>query len=342
MNKLLRWASIGVALGVLLATGCSSVTPRRSAAPAPAPSAASVSSASRAREADFLTVCSFNIQWLGQSTKRDNAALAELLKPFDIVVVQELIAAPAMIATDPAARQRSAAFFREMGMRGFSFYLSESDTGPKGPLGSSTSKTEWWVTFFRSNRVLPATDVPHGFLSSPLAKNVDFDRVPYALGFRTVDKRSDFVLISVHLNPDDRRRRAHELGAIGTWIGAQSAIQKERDFIVLGDTNIQNQPELHASMPAGLVSLNDDCVATNVSPKSPKPYDQVFFDPVHTTEIDRSFGFQVINLIEAMRSQWNDTGPYPGDPYLTNVFRLYYSDHDPVAFRIQIPSQDDD
>ena len=43
--------------------------------------------------AEFLTVCSFNIQFLGLSSKRDNAALAELMKGYDVVVVQELVAA---------------------------------------------------------------------------------------------------------------------------------------------------------------------------------------------------------------------------------------------------------
>ena len=62
--------------------------------------------------------------------------------------------------------------FKEIADRGFSFVLSESDTGPTGPLGTSSSRTEWWVTFYRPGRVTPVTDVPHGFLASPLAKFV--------------------------------------------------------------------------------------------------------------------------------------------------------------------------
>ena len=177
----------------------------------------------------------------------------------------------------------------------------------------------------------------------PLAKNPDYDRVPYALPLRTTDRRFDFVLLSVHLNPDKARtRRAHELKALGSWITAESARQAEKDFIVLGDTNIQGQAELRAVIPAGMVSLNADCVGTNVSPKSPKPYDQVFFSPTYTTEIDRGFGFRVVNLIEEMRSRWTSSAPYPGDPYQPNVFRYYYSDHNPVVFRIKVPDRDDD
>jgi len=302
----------------------------------------SVSTTGSGQDANYLSVCSFNIQWLGQSAKRDNAALADLLAPYDIVVIQELIAAPATSGSDSGARQRAADFFKEMGRRGFAFHLS-GDTGPKGPLGSSTSKTEWWVTFFRPEKVEPAAGLPQGFVSMPLAKNPDYDRVPYALPLRTTDGRFDCVLLSVHLNPDKARtHRAHELKALGSWIAAESARQAEKDFIVLGDTNIQGQNELRAVIPSGMVSLNADCVGTNVSPKSPKPYAQVFFNPTYSTEIDRGYGFHVINLIEEMRRHWTSSAPYPGDPYQPNVFRYFYSDHNPVVFRIKVPEKDDD
>jgi len=45
-------------------------------------------------EDSTLAICSFNIQFLGQSVKRDNIALVSILKDFDIVVVQELVAPP--------------------------------------------------------------------------------------------------------------------------------------------------------------------------------------------------------------------------------------------------------
>ena len=41
-----------------------------------------------------LKICSFNIQFLGQSKVRDDVALANLIKDYDVVVVQELIAPP--------------------------------------------------------------------------------------------------------------------------------------------------------------------------------------------------------------------------------------------------------
>src|SRR5262245_58566849 len=46
---------------------------------------------------ETIEICSFNIQFLGSFEKRDNQALAELMKEeaCDIVVVQELVAPPA-------------------------------------------------------------------------------------------------------------------------------------------------------------------------------------------------------------------------------------------------------
>lgn len=295
-------------------------------------------------DSSILSICTFNIQFLGASAKRDNAALAELLKDYDIVVVQELTAAPATTpAQGPDSRQKSAKFFKEMADRGFDNVLSESDTGVRGPLPNYGTATEWFVTFFKPSRVHPVTDIPHGFISQPLAANPKHDRVPYAFAFRSANSHVDFVLISVHLNPDQAPRRKVELAAIGDWIEQEERQSSERDYIVLGDTNLQNAAELHADSPANFISLNDACVATNTNVNGPKPYDHVLFDPENSTEIDRTYGFKVVSLVEAMRLKWRGPGGYPGGPpYDHNRFRAYYSDHNPVAFRIRIPAQDDD
>ena len=164
-----------------------------------------------------LGVCSFNIQFLGSSKSRDNAGLAELLKRYDIVVIQELIAPPydgkfpnsADYVPNPQARL----FFDCMKQDGFSYRLSEEDTGPGLKTHLNSSATEWWVVFYKPTKVKPAADLPSGFLSKKLGHNKDFDRVPYAFGFRTLDDQMDFVLISVHLEPGagilNKARRKH-------------------------------------------------------------------------------------------------------------------------------------
>src|ERR1044071_9304719 len=98
--------------------------------------------------ADTIRVCSFNIQFLGSSKKRDNAALATILKDYDIVVVQELIAPPFdglfPDGTKYKPDREAAAFFQEMTKVGFTYAMSGEDTGsgPKNHINSSA--TEWW------------------------------------------------------------------------------------------------------------------------------------------------------------------------------------------------------
>lgn len=181
-------------------------------------------------EESSLAICSFNIQFLGHFIKRDNAALAMILRDFDIVVVQELVA------------------------------------------------------------------------------------------------------------------------AIADWIDDHDDVEK--DFIILGDMNIEDFNELNDTTPSGFKSLNDECEATNTNVNGPKPYDHVMFNPQFTKEeeIDKKFDFRVYNLIEAMRPFWNSPDPYPGGSvnpiglpaYDHNTFRSFYSDHHPVVFQMIIPEADDD
>lgn len=327
-------AALALALGA-----CSTPPTETASAPPPAPpNAAPVFTESHAlaeaTPADTLTVCSFNIKFVGNYKDKDNTALATLLKPYDIVVVQELIAKPFATPND-TTRNRAWKFFQAMEAQGFSHVLSESDTG-HATLGGNTTSTEYFVTFYKPAKVSPVTDLPHGFIASPLSLNPSFKRVPYATAFRTPGGKFDFVLVSVHLEPTDRIFRAGEFRAINTWLEQQYASQPERDLIVLGDTNLQSKTELTANTPSNFISLNDACVRTNVAVGSAKPFDHVFFHPQHTTEIDQTYGFNVVNLVESVQ---------PGVPLTTATQTKFfgtYSDHHPVVFRFKIPTQDDD
>lgn len=311
--------------------------------------------------ASTIKVCSFNVQFLGSSDRRRNPTLAKLLKDCDIAVIQELVAPPfagrfpdgTAFKPDPEA----GAFFGAMKSLGFDYVLSEEDTGTGPKIHLNSSATEWSVAFYKKDQVLPAEDVPHGFLACPRGDHPDFERVPYAFSFRTEDKNLDFVLISVHLKPGagskSVARRKHELTAIAGWIQRQDA--KEHDFIILGDMNIEDEEELGEATPDGFLSLNDECRQTNTNQRegAGKPYDHVMFHPEHSTEIDTEFDFKVVDLIKEVHKKWNKKdGPFPGgteedgedpgEPYDHNRFRAYYSDHHPVVFRFKIPDEDDD
>ena len=306
------------------------------------------SSCAVAADVNDLTVCSFNIQFLGNSKSRDNHALASILKDYDLVVIQELVASPvAGVYPDGdtyTADAEAAVFFNEMENLGFSYTLSEEDTGTGENIHKASSATEWWVTFYKPEVVKEANDLPHGFLADDRSDHPDYERVPYAFAFRTVDDNADFILISVHLKPNasgaSKERRKHELSAIFDWVNEHD--DKEKDFIVLGDMNIENAEELASVTPEGFISLNNECVPTNTNTNKPKPYDHVIYNTSDTTEIDTGFDLKVVNLAEAVKPFWQSTEPYPGDPYNHNEFRKHYSDHHPVLFKITIPQSDDD
>ena len=261
-----------------------------------------------------ISVVSFKIQFLGDSTTRDDEALAELMVPHDIVVVQELVSPP-FSGTYPNGDPfipdpQSAEFFDAMATHGFEFILS-----------------------------------PAGFIAESRANHDDYERVPFAFAFRTLDDSLDFVLVSVHLKPnagaEDAARRAHELASIAKWIDDQP--DDERDYIILGDMNIQSCDELVRATPPGFKSLNDACVATNTNLNAPRPFDHVMYRAIDTTVAEMPRQLEVLNLIELLKEPWfsKNSNPYPGNPYNHDLFRATFSDHHPVAFQL-IPSEDDD
>lgn len=308
--------------------------------------------------ASTIKVCSFNVQFLGSSGRRRNAALATLLKDCDIAVIQEVIAPPfAGTFPDGTAFRpvpKVGAFFGAMKSLGFVYVLSEEDTGTGDRIHLNSTGTEWYVAFYKEDQVKPAEDLPHGFLANQRGDHGDYERVPYAFSFRTADKNLDFVLISVHLKPNkdgaSAARRKHELASIAGWIETQDA--QERDFIILGDMNIEDAEELGDATPEGYESLNDECRQTNTNKRegAGKPYDHVMYRADDSPEIDTEFDFKVVDLIEAVRDDWNQKdGKFPGgtkeDPaetYNHNRFRAHYSDHHPVVFQFEVPDEDDD
>ncbi len=296
-----------------------------------------------------ITVCSFNIKFVGLYKKKDNKALAELVGQYDMVVVQELVAPPdngqycdgTPYREDPEAD----AFFNAMSAQGFAHSLSCEDTGSGQTIHKQGSSTEWSVVFYKPGKLALADDLPHGFLAEDRSAHPVYRRVPHAHSFRTADGRMDFVVVNVHLYPGNREaeKRKAELLGIANWIDQNDS--QERDFYIVGDMNIQDAAELEAATPPGFVSLNDECRKTNTATGSDKPYDHVLYRPAEhpeSNEVDEAFDFQVVNLIDAMRDSWRDASPYPGDPYSGNLFAQYYSDHHPVLFRLVVPSRDDD
>jgi hypothetical protein len=302
---------------------------------------------SAAEEKAYYDVVSFNIQFLGNFKDKRNTTLAEILEPYDLIFVQELVAPPYGGQYPGGSPYKvdveSQAFFEAMKARGFEYVLSPEDTGTGEKIHKNTSATEWWVAFYKPENITPDMSLPNGFLASDRSDNDNYERVPYAFGFN-FENAGDLVFISTHLKPgtgrSDAARRGVELGTIYDYVLAND--NEEKDFILLGDMNIKNCKELKLATPPEFLSLNHKCMPTNTSQKSPRPYDHVMYRPQFSNnEIDTEFGLEVIDLVEAVRPHWNDAVAFPGDPYDHNEFRKLFSDHHPILFRIRKGVDDD-
>ncbi len=295
---------------------------------------------------ETYSIVSFNIQFLGHFTRKDHQALAELMSGHDLVFVQELVAPPysgtfpdgSAYRPDPQAEE----FFDAMAAQGFEYVLSEEDTGSGETNHVNSAATEWFVAFYDPDRIAFAEHLPTQFLATDRTDNPVFARVPYAFAFTLGSE--DMVFVSVHLHPGDgasnRAARSSEFEAIFEWINAQEG--DERDYVVLGDMNIENCQELEAVLTPEYESLNRECIGTNTSPNTPKPYDHVLYNVAHTGN-DFGNDFYVLDLVETFESEWDSSkGPYPGNPYEARVFPQYYSDHNPIEFTVVSDGYDED
>ena len=295
---------------------------------------------------DTLNICSFNIQFLGNFKNKDNATLSKILKPYDIVVIQELVAPPfpGQFADKSPYKvdEESKAFYNEMKKQGFACWLSTEDTGPTNNHVNSTA-SEWWIIFYKTSKVRGDSTRFHGFVSQPLVANPNQDRVSFVFPFKSVKGNSTFSLIPVHLNPgdskDDYSRRQVEFNYLFNWTKTQTEMNK--DFLILGDCNIYKAEEFTPFKKLDFYSLNDKCKSTNTkiyeSQEKGKPYDHIFYNSNSKEDLILS-SFEVHDLKAQVKAI------NPGniiEPYDHDDFRAKYSDHLPVSFKL-ITGRDSD
>ncbi len=301
-------------------------------------------------EPKLLNVCSFNIKFLGSSKSKDNVRLTQLMMPYDLVIVQELVAPPYDGAYLDGVRyegdEESAPFFDLMRNGGFSYYLSNENTGKTVNRVSSTS-AEWFVVFYRPT-VLRVDSSRCDFVSTPLVANPVFDRVPFRFQFATTDGTLDFSIINVHLASDEDAiaQRKEELHTLATY--AQTSWTEEKDFLIVGDFNIQDNEEYANALPSQWKSLNDECVTTNVAASrnaaNKKPFDHVVYHTTNTTrDLDVVFDIQVVDIFALFYPEWAQLNPTKAaSSSWVSSFGSVYSDHHPVAFRLVYGVGDDD
>lgn len=293
-----------------------------------------------------VLVAVFPIKFMGRYPQKQYTALADIVKSYDLVFIEGIVVPPFVGAypdgTPYAASPGVAQFFEVMRKAGFEYRVSAGDTGGNPKTASHGSPPVWYAAFFRPEKMQPVQDLFNGYLAEPRYGNKDFERVPYAFPFRIGN--ADIVFINAYLQPGkaqtQTQRRAHELKSIESWIESQET--PEKDYVVLGSFNMEDCDELGRVMPEHYQSLNAICKPTNTDDAAPKPYDHVLYHNEYSKEIDHRKGLDVLDIVPYMRKLWKYKKLYPGDPYQPEEYPRYYSDRQPVVFRVFTDKKDDD
>jgi hypothetical protein len=203
----------------------------------------------------MLRFCSFNIQFLGMSNARDNPFLVDTVKNCDILAVQELVSHPESGVVFPDqnkdglvnqvdqeilksgkdiavtnAKENVRKFFDLMVASGFKFHISDLKTG-SGDTHANSSSSEYFVTFFRPEHFELDQNHPPKFVADKTKDSVLFKRVPYAITFRTVQKKIPLVVVNVHLHfatkPNNMEEEFNSFLEASKTLEPLSAEQKE-------------------------------------------------------------------------------------------------------------------
>lgn len=291
----------------------------------------------------LLNACSFNMRFIGSGDHKQYQAMADMLAVYDLVIVQELVAPPETLTfagITIASSMGSETFFTVMHSKGFAHALSEGKTGDNNNTTRGNT-SEYFVVFYKPN-VLTYVPARSGFIDAPLVANNVFSRVPWKFHFRTVDGTLDFTAIDVHLKPDQGNASARK--AELAFVAAHANADGERDQLIVGDMNFYTCAEMEAALPSGYSSLNAACLITNIAAVEKHPYDHVMYREQYTGNDMVNGSFEVLPLQTLMKAKWDpDDGVYPTVPPKSSAFYGgYFSDHNPVAWRMRYGVHDDD
>ncbi len=219
------------------------------------------------RPGDLIRIASFNIQVFGEAKLADTksiAILAQIIRKFDVVAVQEVR------AKDISFMQRFVAQVNAAGVP-YDFVI-----GPR--LGRSDSK-EQYVYIYDKTRIELDT------VSVYTVKDPDdlLHREPLVAGFRTrgppPNEAFTFSLINIHTDPDEVDRELDVLDDV--FRAVRDDGRGEDDVILLGDLNA-SESRLGQLGAVPYISYVISGVPTNTHGK--ETYDNILFDRRATTE----------------------------------------------------------
>jgi deoxyribonuclease-1-like protein len=166
-----------------------------------------------------VKLAAFNLQIFGTS-KAGNLevmdVLSKTIKNFDIVAVQEI--RDSSQTALPALRNS----VNDMAGPKYDFVVSDR-------LGRTTSKEQY--AYLYNTQTVQQIGSPYTYPDS----NDLFQREPYVAEFKARNGNFDFVLITIHTDPDTATQEINDLPKVVD--DARARYQGEGDFIIMGDLN---------------------------------------------------------------------------------------------------------
>jgi len=197
-------------------------TPTQTAEPTATltPSQPHVSDVDHINDGGAVRVGAFNIQVFGKSKASKPEVmevLGNIIRTYDVVAIQEIrdksqTALPALVDT-----------VNSDGLQ-YDYVVGER-------LGRTTSKEQY--AYIYNTQTIELTDTPHTY---PEPAGTDpFHREPYIASFEALACNFDFILITIHVDPDEATEEINALDDVVKY--AQNTYPDEQEFIVMGDLN---------------------------------------------------------------------------------------------------------
>ena len=171
-----------------------------------------------------IEIASWNLKRFGPSGAADEmrvAEMAEKISGFDIIAVQEI---KDIQQTSPYILQDEIDNISEYGM------VLSNRTGSFCEVKSSSQISEQYA-FYYDNETIRSLDSGQHYPNT----DCEFTREPFAARFVSAEFDHSFVLITLHIDPDDAVGETSALVNVFEW--AKFQYPDEDDFILLGDLN---------------------------------------------------------------------------------------------------------
>ena len=166
-----------------------------------------------------IKVAAFNLQIFG-TTKAGKPevmeVLSKIIRNYDVIAVQEI--RDSSQASLPMLRDA----VNSMGSPQYEYVVSER-------LGRTTSKEQY--AYIYNTQTIQQIGSPYTYPDS----NDLIQREPYVSEFKAKNGNFDFVLITIHTDPDTATQEINDMPEVVE--DARSRYQGEGDFIVMGDLN---------------------------------------------------------------------------------------------------------